>query len=250
MIKEELVMVNDHACKAGDIARLNDQLQIFALEQVEKNIDLPILFENEDLVVVDKPSGITSEPASGEKGVTVAEIISEKYDLDTADVIVHRLDKGTSGVMILAKNKQAKEKLQTQFKNRFVRKEYYVLVHGKLEPKSGLIDLPMARDESRREQMGVTADGREAVTEYSVLKYFDDVTLVSAFPKTGRTHQIRVHFSMIGHPVVGDKKYGTKGDKIGRIFLHARKISFEDPRNGKNITVEADIPRELTEYIG
>ncbi|HID86002.1 MAG TPA: RluA family pseudouridine synthase, partial [Anaerolineae bacterium] len=166
--------------------------------------------------------------------------------------IVHRLDKDTSGLIIVAKNDAAQQSLQRQFKGREVRKTYLALVEGRLGPERGLIEAPVGRDPRHRKRMAVVArGGREARTEYRVLEVLDDHTLVEVHPLTGRTHQVRVHFASLGHPLVGDPVYGFRRQRLGlaRQFLHAWKLSFRLPSSGQPIELTAELPRDLRRVL-
>lgn len=232
---------------------------------------LKILYEDENVLVVDKPAGIIVHPGEGKKdyGVTVVNLIEDKLDKDFRSGerpgIVHRLDKDTSGVLIVAKNKTACTSLKKQFKDRKVGKKYIALVNGKMQYPEGIIDSPIARADRGGNKMRVSssADGREAVTKYllkNVYKFDKNfpASLIDIEPKTGRTHQIRVHMAAIGHPVIGDPFYGNR--KVNKIFehslglrrqfLHSCSIKFKLPgKGGKMIEVTSKIPLELTEVL-
>jgi len=213
---------------------------------------VPIIFEDEDILVIDKPSGITVHEAPGEKDITVNEIFADKYKGDNKtdrDMIVHRLDKGTSGVMVLAKNPEAGVKLRKQFADREVQKTYIALVAGKLEDETGIIDMPLGRDQQSREKISPQVGGKPAVTEFKKVQDYDSYSLVEAYPKTGRTHQIRTHFAAIGHPVYGDVRYGSKVEDADRIFLHAARISIKHPTTGEKVTFESPLPKVLEDVL-
>lgn len=210
------------------------------------------IFEDDDILVIDKPAGITVHPADGESDITIAEIFADKYTGDNdsdRDMIVHRLDKGTSGVMVLAKNPRARASLMNEFKERKVHKKYLALLSGKLKPEEGIIDIPLARDIVKRQRIAPVEEGKDAKTPYKVVKYFRGHTLVEANPKTGRTHQIRVHFSAIGFPIYGDQRYGNPKEKTERIFLHAAGLSFIHPTTKKRVKFVSELPSELTKIL-
>lgn len=210
------------------------------------------IFEDDDILVIDKPAGITVHPADGEPDTTVAEIFADKYSdkLETdRDMIVHRLDKGTSGVMVLVKNKEAREALMNEFKERKVHKRYLALLVGKLRPEEGIIDMPLSRDVVKRQRIAPAEEGKDAKTLYKVIKYYRGYTLVEANPKTGRTHQIRVHFSAIGFPLYGDLRYGNPKDAADRIFLHATELSLIHPKTGKRVKFTSPLPLELKNIL-
>ncbi|MBI2596476.1 RluA family pseudouridine synthase [Candidatus Daviesbacteria bacterium] len=260
-------------------------------------VKIPVIFEDEYLMVVDKPPGLVVDESSTNKGPTLVSWLKERYDtleyhsgikLERMG-IVHRLDKDTSGLLLVAKTQTALEGLQSQFKERIVRKEYLALVHGFVE-KNGVIVGAIERNPARREKFEVSTDGKEAETEYepagnfqsclsadrfSILNFqsifndlnkiqtrklermhYNEFSLLKCHPKTGRTHQIRVHLKYIGHPVVSDEKYG--GRKIVRLdkrwcprqFLHAGEIGFKHPVNGIWIEFKSDLPHDLQEALG
>lgn len=203
------------------------------------NRAMKILYKDKDFFVVDKPPGID-----------VADI-ALKFD---NAFLVHRLDKDTSGILVMAKTEAMQKKLQDQWKKRKVKKTYLALVKGRITPQRGRIDSPIGRSHHNRKKMAVSrsVNARPAETEYKVKKYFNDATLVEAYPKTGRTHQIRVHFSAIGHPVIGDKTYGDpklnkKFEQYGlkRQFLHAVELTIMHPKNKKIIRIKSLLPRNL-----
>lgn len=221
-----------------------------------------IIFEDDQILILDKPSGwITNDASTTTTQPVVQTWLREnlKYpligDRERRDGIVHRLDKETSGLLIVAKTASAFENLQSQFKERKVQKTYVALTHGEIEPKEGKIEASVGRLPWRRERFGVLPGGREAVTRYKVIRYKDikkeKYSLVELYPKTGRTHQIRIHLKFIGHPVVGDYFYAgrktAREDRTWcpRLFLHASKITFSHPDTGKGLTFESELPRDL-----
>ncbi len=221
-----------------------------------ENIPVKIVYEDDDLLVVDKPPGLTVHPAPGHPEHTLANaVMSHLTQPDTGDSnrpgIVHRLDKDTSGLIIVAKNPTAHENLMKQFKERIVSKVYLALAQGHMTPDEGVIEAPIGRDRSHRERMAITdaAHGREARTAYRVLKRTSGYSLLELKPETGRTHQIRVHLAAIGHPVVGDKTYGKGSELIGRQFLHAHRLRFRLPSSGKVIELVSPLPDDLTEAL-
>jgi len=163
--------------------------------------------------------------------------------------IVHRLDKDTSGVMLVAKNKAAQADLINQFKARSVAKAYLVLVKGRLTPERGIIEAAIGRDPRNRKRMTVVAEGREARTQYKVTKYIGDYTLIEVVPETGRTHQIRVHLAAIGYPVLGDPIYGVKSPHLSRQFLHACRLGFRLPSTGEYVEFTSDSPPDLVQAL-
>ncbi|KKQ65810.1 MAG: Pseudouridine synthase [Candidatus Daviesbacteria bacterium GW2011_GWA2_38_24] len=237
-------------------------------------IQVKVIYCDDDLMVIDKPAGLVVDPSETQKTLTLAEILQSEFgiNLDRGG-IVHRLDKDTSGLLLVAKKQEVLEALQAQFKERTVKKEYLALVHG-LILEDGTIDKPIGRNPGDREKFVVLEDGKEAVTEYQPISNFKfqisnfkdlnkiqtrklersnygQFTLVRCFPKTGRTHQIRVHLKYIGHPIVGDEKYaGRKTSRldhrlVGRQFLHAAKLEFSHPGLKKRMSFESPLPEDL-----
>lgn len=223
---------------------------------VAQELPLKIVYEDEDLVVIDKPAGLVVHPSSGHREGTLVNALLARYPNlqewgGPRPGIVHRLDKDTSGLMVAAKNERAQRCLQRQFKRGEVHKVYLALLEGKLEPSRGIIEAPLGRDPQRRKRMAVLAGGREAVTEYRVLKHLDGYTLVEAEPRTGRTHQVRVHLAFLGHPVVGDPVYGYRKQRLGlrRQFLHSHTLGFRLPGSGEYREFESPLPDELREIL-
>ncbi len=222
-----------------------------------------ILFEDDWLTVILKPSGLVVNRAESVKEKTLQDFLESRFSFSGEDVfsrrsgIVHRLDKDTSGVMVTAKDKETFSALQAQFKQRTVFKKYLSLIHGKLEPKTGNINLPLARKPENRKRFTVRVGGRRALTYYFVKDYFPEknVSLVEIELKTGRTHQIRVHLSYLGYPLVSDPIY--LGSKMlvkdlywcPRLFLHAQNLGFTHPQTGKFINFFADLPVDLKKVL-
>lgn len=231
---------------------------------------IKILFEDDQLMVIDKPAGITVNRADTVGERTVQDWIDKRKKLNTSPFtfyllpssfiarsgIVHRLDKETSGCLIIAKIPEAFAELQRQFKSREVKKEYLALVHGRVEPKQGTIRVPLSRSRFDRQKFAVSASGRPAETSYQVIRALSNssFSLLRLFPLTGRTHQIRVHLKYFGHPIVADEKYGGKRaveDRkwCPRLFLHAAKITFAHPLSGKLLSIEAPHPLDLAKLL-
>jgi 23S rRNA pseudouridine1911/1915/1917 synthase len=225
--------------------------------------DIKIIFEDEDFLIINKPSGITVNRADTTKDeLTLQDFLDKKDPLDESldketdfyqrHGIVHRIDKETSGILIVAKNLESFLNLQSQFKERKVSKTYIALVHGRVEPDEGDINVPVGRLPWNRKRFGVLAGGKEAITHFKVIeKYNKQFTLLELSPKTGRTHQIRVHLKYFNHPIFGDFLYAgrktSRDDRkiLDRFFLHAKKITFFHPRTGKSVSFEAELPYEL-----
>lgn len=225
-----------------------------------------IIFQDEFFFVVDKPTGwITNEADTTTDQPVLQTWIRENYDYplkgdkEMRDGIVHRLDKETSGIVIIAKTKEAFEKLQAEFKNREVEKTYIALLHGKLVPETGEIKATVGRLPWRRDRFGVIAGGRESHTLYKVLKFYPGNnaghSLVEFHPKTGRTHQIRIHAKHIGHAIVADEFYAgrktARNDRVWcpRLFLHAASIKFIHPETNKSVEFKSDLPDDLKEVL-
>lgn len=224
-----------------------------------------IIFEDNDLLVIDKPAGwVVNDADSSRALTTVQKWLTNNFDYPLAKSwenrsgIVHRLDKDTSGVLVIAKNSKAFSFLQGEFKARRVEKQYLALVHGKVK-EGGEINQPLARNPGNRRKFGVFPGGRASVTRYEVLEVFEkngqSFSLIACFPKTGRTHQIRVHLRYVNHSLVGDKVYAErktiKKDLLltSRIFLHAEQISFTHPSSNKKVTFKALLPTDLREVV-
>ena len=206
-------------------------------------------------MVVDKPAGLTVHPAPGHPSHTLVNgLLALCPDLkgiggELRPGIVHRLDKDTSGLMVVAKSSSAHLSLSKQIKDRAVRKGYLALAQGRVQSPDGIIEGRVGRDPRNRKRMGVVQDGREASTRYKVLQCYDDCSLLEVFPKTGRTHQIRVHFASIGHPLVGDALYGGKTLLLSRQFLHAHLLGFRHPATDEYLGFTSPLPPELRTMI-
>ena len=227
-------------------------------------MDLKIIFEDKDILLLNKPSGMVVNKANTTKEPTLQDWLEKYLRLKDEGIggragIVHRLDKGTSGILIVAKTIKAFENLQEQFKERSIKKSYQCLVHGKIEIKKGQIKAPVGRLPWNRERFGVLPGGRSAETNYEVISYYkndkDIFSLVNVFPKTGRTHQIRIHMKYLGYPLVADEFYaGRKTSRkdrtwCPRLFLHAKSISFVHPRTNKKLTFLANLPNDLRKVL-
>jgi 23S rRNA pseudouridine1911/1915/1917 synthase len=263
------VTVNGEPAKASYKVSLGDRVVALlpgeeATELRPEPIPLNVVYEDQALVVVDKPAGMVVHPAPGHTGGTLVNaLLAHCPELaatgDERPGIVHRLDRDTSGLIVAAKSERVRRALQRQFKDRQVQKAYLALLDGHLQPAWGRVEAPVGRDPQHRQRMAVLPGGREAVTEYHVLEQFahqlgtaaGDYTLIQAEPLTGRTHQIRVHFSSIGHPVVGDAVYGRRKCRlpVPRQFLHARRLAFRHPVTGERIELECPLPEDLATVL-
>ena len=244
----------DRIVEAGDIIRLNIYKPEKSLLSPEE-IPLNIIYEDGDLLVVDKPAGLTTHPSPGQTTHTLINALI-KYYPELAELgnslrpgIVHRLDKDTSGLIIIAKNSSSQLGLINQFKNRIVNKTYLTLVKGHLTPEEGIIDAPIGRNPNNRKLMSVLTNGRPARSRFKVIKYFKDFTLLEVKPETGRTHQIRVHLAAIGYPIIGDATYGIKTPLLKRQFLHASKLRFKQPSTGAWMEFQSDLPDDLNQIL-
>jgi 23S rRNA pseudouridine1911/1915/1917 synthase len=255
-IDEGNVRVNGKLEKAsykivvGDVVEINI-VPVRPSHLTPEDISVPILYEDEDVLVVDKPAGLTVHPAPGHRGGTLVNAVLSHLPAVGGENgrpgIVHRLDKDTSGVMVIAKNPIALAKLSEQFKSHKITKVYLTLVKGHLTPEEGVIDAYIGRDTSDRKKMAISVEsrGREARTHYKVLRYHDNYSFLEIKPETGRTHQIRVHLAAIGHPVVGDATYGIKHQVLARQFLHAYRLGFHHPRTGEYMEFTSELPADL-----
>ncbi len=234
-----------------------------------ENIPLDIVYEDETLAVIKKRAGMVVHPGAGISGGTLANAIAYHFKFQTTDSrfenrvgIVHRLDKDTSGLIVVAKNEAAHENLAEQFQDREVFKSYLALVHGQMEAESGRVDASLARDRSNRLRMAVVRSGRGALSLWRVRERFEKFTLLEVEIKTGRTHQIRVHLAHIKHPVVGDELYNGGRDNhisdpqvrkavagLGRFFLHAERLEFRHPATKKQMKFSAPLPGELENLL-
>lgn len=220
-----------------------------------EDIPLEVVYESKDLIVIDKPAGLTIYPGAGHASHTLVNALLKRFpDLavfgnSLRPGIVHRLDKDTSGLMVIARNEPARQELISQFKSRSVVKGYSVLVRGKLMPGTGAIEAPVGRDPAHRQRMAVVSSGRPARTDYRVVQYIQGYSLVEAFIGTGRTHQIRVHFAAIGFPIMGDTVYGVKTDLLHRQFLHSFYLQLRHPGSGETLTFKRDLPEDLKQAL-
>ncbi len=261
LIEDEGVRLNGKPARPGTRLRSGDVLRVVvAVGQPRAdlrpwNVPLDVVYEDGDMAVINKPPGMVVHPAPGHRDDTLVNALLARYpqlvgqQVDSGwPGIVHRLDKDTSGLILVALHAGAREHLQRQFRLREVEKTYLALVVGKLEPALGRIEAPIARDQRQRKQMAVRPAGRESATVYQVRTYFAHHTLIEAKPETGRTHQIRVHLTAIGHPIAGDHVYGRGQAKLPgltRQFLHAWKISFQKPSDEQAVTLVAGLAPDL-----
>ncbi len=263
LIKEGYILVNFQPSKASYKVKKGEKIKVVVPpdEEIEikpKEVPFEILYEDEDIAVINKPSGVVVHPAPGHRDDTLVHgLLLKLKNLSgiggkIRPGIVHRLDKDTSGIMLVAKNDFSHRNLVSAFKERLIEKKYIALIYGKITQKSGKIESFIGRHPVSRKKMAVLKEGKLAITLYEVLEVFSKASLVLARPVTGRTHQIRVHFSHIGHPVLGDPIYGGLKHNIPkppRLMLHAYEISFNHPRTLKKMEFRAEIPEEFKNYI-
>ena len=273
LIENEDVLVNSKPSKPSYKLRENDEIEVELLAPAvevftPENIPIEIVYEDDTLVVVNKPAGLVVHPAAGTPSGTLANALAYHFQqLPGAGTgerpgIVHRLDRDTSGLLVVAKTEAALENLSDQFRARTVSKWYVALVHGRVAANSGKIDQPLARDPSNRTRMAVVRGGRNALTLYRVRRAYQRFTLLDIDLKTGRTHQIRVHLAWLKHPVVGDETYGGGRDNtiqdpqlrarirnLHRNFLHAEKLGFTHPATKEWVKFESPLPAELSQLL-
>ncbi|MFC2044477.1 RluA family pseudouridine synthase [Chloroflexota bacterium] len=262
LISDGYIMVNNRLAKAGLKLNLGDRLTISLPSPIPspllpEAIPLNVIYEDNDLLVIDKPPGLTVHPAPGHPSHTLINAILYHFPPLAAigdslrPGIVHRLDKDTSGLILIAKHNIAQLNLINQFKSHSVVKVYLALIKGHLSPQDGLIEAAIGRDLHNRKRMAVVADtrGMKARTRYHVIKYINDYSLLEVKPETGRTHQIRVHLSAIGYPVVGDTVYGIKSAHLSRQFLHAIRLGFTLPSTGEYAEFTSELPPDLVQAL-
>lgn len=256
LIDEEKILVNGKKQKSSYKPEMGDVISIDMPEAREikleaQNIPVPVIYEDNDIIVVNKPKGMVVHPANGNPDGTLVNAILAMCKNSLSGIggeirpgIVHRLDKDTSGLLIVAKNDTAHMKMSKQIQDRKVTKKYIALVKGVIAENEATIDLPIARSTKDRKKMGVDPNGKNAITHFKVLKRYDKYTLLELKIDTGRTHQIRVHMSYIGHPIVGDSVYsnGKNEFDIEGQMLHARYLEFKHPITGEELKLEAPIP--------
>jgi 23S rRNA pseudouridine1911/1915/1917 synthase len=254
LITKEHILVNNKSIKANYKVEPGDEISVTipAPEPVDvkaENIPLDILYEDQDIVLINKAQGMVVHPGAGNKDGTLVNALLYYID-DLSGIngeirpgIVHRLDKDTSGILIVAKNDEAHVHLSKQLQDRSMEREYWALVHGNIPHEHGTIDAPIGRDPKNRQRYTVTNAGKEAISHFKVLERFNHYSLLEVALETGRTHQIRVHLNYIQHPIAGDETYGLKKTLKGAgQFLHARSLTFIHPRTKEMMKFEAPLP--------
>ena len=263
MIKTGKILVNNKQEKAsfkttvGDLITLEEEIP----EEIElkpQEMPLDIIYEDDDMLVINKEKGIVVHPGNGNPDGTLANAVMAKCKGSLSGIggkirpgIVHRIDKDTSGLIIVAKNDSAHINLSKQIQDRKVKKTYIALVRGVIKENEATINMPIGRNSKDRKKMAVTKDGKESITHFKVLKRYNGFTLLEVKIETGRTHQIRVHLSEIGYPIVGDEVYSNGKNPFGvkGQMLHAEKLELKHPRTGKDLTFEAPVPKYFANII-
>ncbi len=262
LIEDKNVAVNGKPEKAGKTLKEGDEITVILPDPVKldleaENIPLDIIYQDEDVAIINKPQGMTVHAGNGVHGSTLVNALL--YHLDSLSGIngvirpgiVHRIDKDTSGLLVVAKNDAAHVSLSEQIKNKTCHRIYLALVEGVVKENDGVIDTFIGRSDKNRTMMAVKSDGRRAVTHYKVIKRYKDYTLMEFSLETGRTHQIRVHTKYLGHPVVGDPVYGYKTQKfkLNGQLLHAFRLELTHPRSGERMAFEAPLPDYFQEVL-
>ncbi|KAF0348722.1 RluA family pseudouridine synthase [Pediococcus pentosaceus] len=254
LIKQEQILVNQAPTTNRYKVSENDVIDVTLPDPVEVSVkpekmNLDIVFEDDDVIVVNKLQGMVVHPAPGHENGTLVNGLLDHAPLATVNGelrpgIVHRIDKDTSGLLMVAKNDQAMLSLSAQLKAKTNQRKYLAIVHGNFKEEAGTINAPIGRSKKDRKKMAIVEDGRPAVTHFKVLERFTDYTLIECELETGRTHQIRVHLKYIGHPVAGDPLYGPRNTLKGNgQFLHAKLLGFKHPRTGEELVFEVDPPQ-------
>ena len=260
LLREGYILLNGGSPKPSRKLHRGDRVSLIVppprpIDLAPEAMPLNILYQDPELLVVDKPTGLAVHPGPGHPSHTLVNaLLALCPDLkgiggEVRPGIVHRLDKATSGLMVVAKSDRSHRRITAQLKDRTVLKGYLALLSGRIESKEGTIDAPIGRDPRNRKRMAVVEGGREASTSYRVSGYFGQSSLVEVFPKTGRTHQIRVHFAHIHHPLVGDLLYGKKSPLVQRQFLHAHLLGFQHPITGQYLEFTSPLADDLAQAL-
>ncbi len=260
-LEDGKILVNDKSVKQSTSMKLNDKIKVLDIEPKKleleaEDLNLDIIYEDEDVAIVNKPKGMVVHPAAGNYESTLVNGLLHELD-DLSEIngvirpgIVHRIDKDTTGLLMVAKNDEASKALTEQLKNHSCKRTYHALVYGVINEAKGRINAPIGRSKDDRKKMAVVKDGKEAITNFTVLKRFEKYTYIECRLETGRTHQIRVHLDYIGHPLVGDQTYGRR-KVIGEQgqFLHAKTIGFTHPRTNEWVEFDSELPEYFTEFM-
>lgn len=261
LIKDGKILLNDKVVNSSHQVKIDDQIEVnddltFEIKIDGEDIPLDVVYEDDDLLVINKKSGMVVHPAPGNYTGTMVNALIYRFNLSKGSSpirpgIVHRIDKDTSGLLVVAKNDFTHEKLSEMIKNKEVERIYIALVDGVIMHETGTIDAPIGRDIDNRQKMMITdINSKDSITHFKVLKRYSDKTLIECKLDTGRTHQIRVHMEYIGYPIYNDPIYGKKKNttEFGQ-FLHSKSIRFKHPRTGKEIYFESDLPKEFNDYL-
>ena len=263
LIEEEKILVNNKKTKSSYKVQEQDKITIEEekpkeIELKAQNIPIEIIYEDKDIIVVNKPKGLVVHPANGNPDGTLVNALMSICKESLSGIggeirpgIVHRLDKDTSGILIVAKNDKAHINLSEQIKNHEMRKTYIALVRGVVKENEATINMPIGRSTKDRKKMAVTKNGKSAITHFKVLKRYEDCTLLEIKIETGRTHQIRVHMSQIGYPIIGDEVYSSGKNRwqIKGQCLHAKSLKFKHPSTGKEMYLEAKLPKYFEKIL-
>ncbi len=263
LVEEGNILVNGKSKKISYKVQKGDEIELTIPEAKEigikpENIDVEVIYEDKDIIIVNKPKGLVVHPANGNPDGTLVNAIMAICKGSLSGIggeirpgIVHRLDKDTSGLLIIAKNDQAHINMSKQIKDRQVKKIYIALVKGRTKEEEATINMPIGRSTKDRKKMAVRKDGKEAITHFKVLRRYNNYTLLEVKIDTGRTHQIRVHMAEIGHPVVGDMVYSNGKNEFGiqGQMLHAKSLEFRHPITGKQMHLEAELPDYFKEVL-
>lgn len=260
LIDDNKILINSEPVKASYKVKVNDLIEITELDLANTDItptkmDLDIVYEDDDVLVINKPSGLVVHPAPGHYQDTLVNglmyHINSLSDIngEARPGIIHRIDKDTSGLLMIAKNNKAHAILAEELKNKKTKREYIALVEGVIKNKTGKIDAPIGRSKANRLKMDIVSGGKPAITHFEVLETFQDKTLIKCILETGRTHQIRVHMAYIKHPVYQDPIYGTdKSDDFGQ-YLHAKTIGFTHPKTKELMIFNSELPKEFEDLL-
>jgi 23S rRNA pseudouridine1911/1915/1917 synthase len=262
LIKDGAVTVNGRPSKPSYNTQVGDEIVVHVpielpTQVLPEDIPLDIVHEDNTLLVIDKPAGMVVHPGAGHNSGTLVNAVlahcPKIENVGGADRagIVHRLDKDTSGLILVAKDEATRTALQRQFKRRQVSKTYLALVEDQVQPGEGIIEAAIGRDKRQRKKMAVRRSGRKAQTTYRAIEYFANHTLLEVYPRTGRTHQVRVHLAWLGYPIVGDTVYGRRRQRLlkSRHFLHAARLHFTHPATGEEVEFEAPLPQKLANVL-